>query len=248
MGWDIPRRVQMRSLFAFAFPFIFVVRMRLRFFPSHVLRFNISSRYYIFSSSSFYQLFDKESLAANLDDLLFTANDAVGTSGQFLELKRLSDALVCLQQQQHLTNKSSPKNARRGHAMASHTGSKSTAVTSSLGSDGGGTKGKLKNSSNNCYDAKSDEGVQGSRGSGGGGEGEGTDVGGEGEGGEGGEGEGEEWENPRLSEARREYPGFNLTGPDIYTSADDHCLQVSCCPMLSCLFPSCLFLSSLYLF
>lgn len=212
---------------------------------------NCSSRYHVFSfASCFYQLFDKESLAANLDDFLFTANDAVGTSGQFLELKRLSDALASLQQQQqqqHLTDmdKSSSKDARRGQAMASKTGSKSNAVTSSQGSDGGGRRGRLKNSNDGSYEEKGDEGDLGNRGSGGG-EG-GMDVDGEGEGGDGGEGEGEEGENPRLSEARREYPGFNLTGPDIYTSADDHCLQVSNCPILCYLSSSCLFFSFLFL-
>jgi hypothetical protein len=212
----------------------------------HVFRFNCSSRYHIFSfAPSFYQLFDKESLAANLDDFLFTANDAVGTSGQFLELKRLSDALASLQQQQqqqqqHLTgkDKSTPKDARRGHAMASDTGLKSNAVTSSQGSDGGGRRGRLKNSNEGCFEEKGDEGDLGSRGSGGGRRGEEMAVEGEGEGegGDRGEEEGEEGENPRLSEARREYPGFNLTGPDIYTSADDHCLQVSNCPILCYLF------------
>ena len=106
-------------------------------------------------------------------------------------------------------------------------------MTSSHGSAGGGRRGRLKNSNDGCYEGKGDEGDLSNRGSGsggggGGGEGE-MDVGGDGEVGDRGEGEGEEGENPRLSEARRKYPGFNLTGPDIYTSADDHCLQVSSC-------------------
>jgi hypothetical protein len=248
MVWAITRRVEMRSFLAFAFVFDFLLRKFLDLIAQPV------TTHFLFPS--FYQLFDKESLAANLDDFLFTANDAVGTSGQFLELKRLSDALASLQQQQqqqqqqHLTDKdkTSSKDARRVHAMASKTESMNTAVTSSQGSDGGGRRGRLKNSNDGCYEEKGDEGDLGNRGSGGGGGGGGEEeMGVEGEG-EGVEGEGEEGENPRLSEARREYPGFNLTGPDIYTSADDHCLQVSSCFNLFYLFSSLSFISFLFFF
>lgn len=205
----------LRLLISFTTKIQFLIPL-LPFFVSFLFRHNLF----------IHQLFDKESLAANLDDFLFTANDAVGTSGQFLELKRLSDALACLQQQQHLTDKSSSMDVRRGHAMTHDTGfkSKSTAVTSSKGSGGGEMKGKLKNPNDEYSEEKSDEGDQGN--------GVGEKEGGQEEGEEEG-GEGEEGENPRLSEARREYPGFNLTGPDIYTSADDHCLQVNTSPMLS---------------
>ena len=180
--------------------------------------------------------------------MLFTANDSIGPSGQFLELKRLSDALARLQQR--LTEKNSPVEIKKVKDLVPDSCPVNTTLLSCQGRDEGGKRRKRrtcvsKNSNSDFYEAMRDEGVEDSDRDTGDEEekekdGDREDRGKEEEeeeeeGEEEGEGEGEgevDYENPRLSKAHREYPGFTLTGPDIYTSADDHCLQVRSYVML----------------
>ena len=154
--------------------------------------------------------------------MFFTANDSIGTSGQFLELKRLSDALARLQQR--LAEKTSSLDIKKTKDLVSDSCPLGRSLMTCQGVEESEMKRKRSTSiprsvTNDFYEER--RGDRDKRTENKGGEEE-DRV----DGFEEGEEEGND-ENPRLSEAHREYPGFTLTGPDTYTSAKDHCLQVS---------------------
>ena len=168
--------------------------------------------------------------------MFFTANDSIGTSGQFLELKRLSDALSRLQQR--LAEKTSSLDIRKTKDLVSDSCPVGTSLMSCQGvqeSEMERMKSTEEIFKNEFYEERSRGGVEEDRDkkteNKGREEEEEERVDGFDEEVEEGEEEGND-ENPRLSEAHREYPGFTLTGPDTYTSAKDHCLQVRTYVML----------------